>query len=66
VSSRSVAKPPIQVSTEVGSLFACHYESPKVLNSQQQPRFGQPRPSPKTSSICPSAIFYPRLRHGRT
>ncbi len=64
VSSRFSARPPSRVSTENGSEFACRCKPPKVLNSQQQPRFGQKKPSPETSSICPSAIFYPRLRVG--
>lgn len=55
---------PSWVSTEIGSGFACRCKPPKVLNSQQQPQFGQKKPSPETSSICPSTIFYPRLRSG--
>ena len=61
---RCYADPPSWVSTEIGTGFACRCKPPKILNSQQQPQFGQKKPSPETSSICPSAIFYPRLRVG--
>jgi len=66
VSPRSVETKslPSRVSTENGSGFACRCKPPRILNSQQQPRFGQKKPSPETSSICPSTIFYPRLRNG--
>ena len=64
VSKRMLPRLPNRVSTEIGSGFACRCKPPKNLNSQQQPQFGQKKPSPETSSICPSAIFYPRLRVG--
>ena len=64
VSKRMLPRLPNRVSTEIGPGFVCRYKPPKILNSQQQPRFGQKKPSPETSSICPSAIFSPRLRVG--
>ena len=64
VSRQFLRCPPSWVSTEIGTGFACRCKPPKNLNSQQQPQFGQKKPSPETSSICPSAIFYPRLRVG--
>lgn len=51
--------PPDWVSTKFGSGAICRYGSPKNLNFQHQPRFGQPKPAPETSQICPSALLTP-------
>lgn len=46
-----------QVSTEKGSTLACHCESPLNLNPQHKPPTGRRKPTPGTSSICPSTDF---------
>ena len=46
-----------QVSTEMGSNFACHCETPQSLNSQHQPPTGRRKQAPGTSSMCPSTDF---------
>ena len=40
------------VSTIIGSWHICRYMLPKNLNFQHQPRFGQSKPAPETSSLC--------------
>ena len=54
--------PPFWVSTKFGSLAICRYGAPKNLNFQHKPRFGQPKPAPETSQMCPSALLTPSSR----
>ena len=48
---------PFWVSTIIGSDFICHYKTPKNLNSQQVPQFGQSKQAPETSQLCPTMLI---------
>jgi hypothetical protein len=52
---------PFWVSTIIGSDFICHYKTPKNLNSQQVPQFGQSRQAPGTSQLCPTMLIKSHL-----
>ena len=55
----SLTKPPVWVSAIIGLTSVCHYSAPKNLNFQHKPRFGQPKPTPETSSMCHLALLTP-------
>ena len=55
----SLTKPPVWVSAIIGFASVCHYSAPKNLNFQHKPRFGQPKPTPETSSMCHLALLTP-------
>ena len=54
---RLICAPPERASTTAGSALACRCKSPDNLNPQHQPQSGRKKPTPETSSICPSTDF---------